>query len=87
MACSVCRSKKCTRSIKVGDKLIQRLVVDFHRRPNLLDEAVVHDDDAIAHGHRFHLVVRHVNHGGVETFVEFDEFGAHIDAQFGIEIT
>ena len=53
----------------------------------MLDKAIAHHDDAVTHGHGFHLVMGHINHRGIETFVELDEFGTHVDPQLGIQVT
>ena len=42
------------------NELIGRALVQLERRADLLNVSLIHDDDAIAHRHRFHLVVRHV---------------------------
>ena len=43
---------------EVGDERRRRVAVDLHRRADLLDHAVVHDDDAVGHRERLFLVVR-----------------------------
>src|SRR5215471_2095829 len=68
-------------------KLILRLIVHLHGGTDLLDKTVPHDHDTVPHGHGFHLVMGHVNHRGIETVVQFDKLGPHVDAQFGIEVT
>ena len=53
------------RANETGDELIGRLVVERDRLVDLLDMALVHDHDPVAHGHGFDLVVRHVDHRGL----------------------
>ena len=43
---------------EVGDERRRRIAVDLHRRADLLDHAVVHDDDAVGDRERLFLVVR-----------------------------
>ena len=62
------------------------MVVDFHRRADLLNVSLVHDDDAGGHRHGFRLVMGDVNRRRVETVVKFDNLGTHLDAKLGIEI-
>jgi hypothetical protein len=61
-------------------------VVEGERGVGLLDDAVFHDDDAVAHGHGLDLVVGDVDHGGLEALVELDDLGAHLDAHLGVEV-
>src|SRR5450830_146564 len=49
------------RADESGDKQILRPVVEFQRRADLLDAAIVHDDDLVGHGHGLDLVVRDVH--------------------------
>ena len=53
---------------------------------HLLDDAVMQHDDLVGHGHGFHLVMRHIDGGGLQPLMQFLDFGAHLHAQFGIEI-
>ena len=62
---------------EVGDEHGAGPVVDLLRGPDLLDDAVVHDDDAVRHGHRLDLVVRHVQGRRVQAVVESAELAAH----------
>ena len=54
--------------------------------PDLLDDAVVHDDDPVGHGHRFDLVVRHVDAGRSQPAMQLANLAAHLDAQLRVEI-
>ncbi|RYF64383.1 MAG: ATP-binding cassette domain-containing protein, partial [Comamonadaceae bacterium] len=55
-------------------------------RADLLDDAVVHHDDAVGHGHRFDLVVRDVDRGGLQPLVQRLDLGTHRHAQLGVEV-
>ena len=51
--------------MKPATKRVRGIVVQFLRRADLLDHAVVHHHHAVGQGHRLDLVVRHVNDGGL----------------------
>jgi hypothetical protein len=52
----------------------------------LLHYAIVHNDDAIAHRHRFNLVVRNVNHGRLEPLMELGDLGSHLHPHLGVKV-
>ena len=66
---------------KVGNESILRLIVNVLRRSDLLDIAVVHDYDGIAHGQRLFLVVGYVNKRNAGAFLNPFEFDLHLFAQ------
>ncbi len=47
-----------------------RIVVECHRRSDLLDSSAVQNDDLVGHGHRLDLVVGDVDHRRAELGVE-----------------
>src|SRR5437867_1838471 len=53
--------QKIRRSDEVGDELAARPLVDFARRADLLDVALVHHRDRVRQGERLALVVGHVH--------------------------
>src|SRR5207245_8863183 len=63
-----------------------RVVVHLLWRADLADEALVQHNDAVAHGHGFDLVVRHVNRGCADALVELLEVLARRGAELGIEV-
>ena len=67
-------------------ELVLRVGVDLQRGADLLDEAVLHDHDPVAHGHGLDLVVGHVDHGGLQPVVELLQLGAHGHAQLGVQV-
>src|SRR5205085_11364918 len=71
---------------KAGDEAVRRAVVDLERAGALLDDAVLHDDDAIAEGDRFLLVMGDVDGGAPEVDVEALDLDAHLDAKLGVEV-
>ena len=48
--------------------------------------AVVHDHDPVGQRHRLDLVVRDVDRGGLDQLMDALDLGAHLHAQFGIEV-
>ena len=61
-------------------------MVEFQRRADLLDAAGIEHDDLVGHGHGFHLVVRDIDHGGLELLVQLADLEPHVDAQRRIEV-
>ena len=53
---------------------------------DLLDEAVLHDDDARAHGHSLGLVMRNVDEGRLQALMQLGDLGTHLHAQLGVEV-
>ena len=70
-----------TRHEQIGRAVVQRL-----RRVELLQHAVPHDGDAVAHGHGLDLVVGHVDGGRLQSLVQLDEARSRFDAQLGVEV-
>ena len=73
-------------SDEAGNEQVRRVVKDFLRRADLLDETVLHDDDAVAEGHRLGLVVGDVDKGGVDALAQLNELGTHLVAELGVQI-
>ncbi len=57
------------RADEAGDKAIGRLVIQLHRVADLLHPAIAHDNDSVAQGHRFDLIVRYIDRSGAEPLV------------------
>ena len=74
------------RADKAGHEHVVRIVVKRYRFIDLLDHAIFHDHDPVAHRHGLHLVVRDVNHCRIQSVVELGNLGPHLDAHFGVEI-
>ncbi|MCY1241441.1 hypothetical protein D9M72_543410 [compost metagenome] len=74
------------RADEGGDEEIGGRLVKRDRVGCLLDTPLVHNDDAIGHGHGFHLVVGDVDGGRLKTPMQQFDFGAHFDAQLGVEV-
>ena len=74
------------RADEAGDEEVGRPVVEFERRSDLLDHAIVHHHDLVGHGHGLDLVVGDVDGGGLQPLVQGLDLRAHGDAQLGIEV-
>jgi hypothetical protein len=61
-------------------------LVERQWRADLLDPAGAQDDDLVGHGHRLDLIVGDVDHRRTEAAVQFGQFAAHVDAEFGVEV-
>ena len=62
-----------------------RVRIDLVRRADLLDEAFMHDDDAVGQTHRLDLVVRDVDRGRPLFDVQPLDLGPHLFAQLGVQ--
>ena len=71
---------------EAGHEQIGGPVKDLLGGADLLDEAVLHDDDAVAQGHGLGLVVGDVDEGGVDALTQLDDLGAHLVAQLGVQV-
>ena len=52
----------------------------------LLDDAVLHNDDPVAHGHSLGLVVGDVDKGGVQLPVQTGDLSTHGGTQLGVQV-
>src|SRR5581483_11229124 len=74
------------RADETGHKEVGRVIVQLLRRAKLLDETAVQYSDARSHRHRFGLIVRHVDEGGLHALVNLGDFGARLHAQLGVQV-
>ena len=58
------------RADEACNEQVLGVVEHFLRRADLLDEAVLHNDDTVTEGHSLDLVVGNVDKGGVDTLAE-----------------
>ena len=72
-------------SDKIRDESVCRLVVNFLRVGDLLNDSVLHDHDCVAHGQSFLLVVRDVDEGYAELSVHIHQLNLHILAHFQVK--
>ena len=78
--------QKIRRSDEVGDELGARPLVDFARRADLLDMALVHHRDRVRERERLALVVGHVDRGDPELALQAFQLEAHQLAQLRVEV-
>ena len=69
-----------------ADEQVGRIVVQVLRGVDLLDEAVLHDDDAGSHGHSFGLVMGNVDEGGLQALMQLGDLSTHLNAQLRVEV-
>ena len=70
---------------ELRDEQVLRMRVDFGRAADLLQHALMHDDDAVGEAHRLDLVVRDVDGGRALLQMQTLDLGAHLFAQLGVE--
>ncbi len=70
---------------EIGDERRRRKTIDLLRRADLVDHALVHDDDAVGHGERLLLVVRHHDGGDAEAALQRADLIAQAHAHLGVE--
>ena len=61
-------------------------MIEFERLPDLRDATGVQHHNLVGQGHRFDLVVGHVNHRAAKTLMQTGNLNAHLHAQRGIEV-
>ena len=62
------------------------MVEDLLWGGDLLDDAVLHDHDAIAEGHGLGLVVSDVDERTLDLVAQFDELGTHLVTKLGVQV-
>ena len=70
---------------EIGDEGRRRVAVDLHRRADLLDHALVHDDDPVGDRERLLLVVRDHDGGDAELALQRADLLAQVDADDRVE--
>ena len=70
---------------KAGDVFVFRLVVDFFRGADLLDFAVLHDDDLIRHRQGFFLIVGDEDKRDADFLLNFFQLVLHFLAQLEVQ--
>ena len=72
--------------MKIRHERVRRFGVDAFGVADLLDDALVHHHDPVAHHERFGLIVRDVDRGDAHVVLQAGEFDAHLLAQLGVEV-
>ena len=70
---------------EIGDEAVDRPLIDVERRAQLLDLALAHDRDPVAHGERLFLVVGHEDEGDAGAPLQVLELAAHLLAELEVE--
>ena len=70
---------------EVRDECVLRLVVNILRLADLLDFALVHDDDGVGHGQRFFLIVRDIYKCNPHSLLDVLQLVLHVLAQAQVE--
>jgi hypothetical protein len=73
------------RADEIGHEHRRRLVIDVLRRAELLDHAMVHDHDLVAHLHGFQLVMGDIDRGRAHAVVQRAQLFGHVLAELGVE--
>ena len=73
------------RAHEIGHKHAGRALINFLRRAELLDHALVHDGNFVGHGHGFALVVGDIHRGCAQAVMQGAQFQAHQFAELRIE--
>ena len=71
---------------EAADEEVDGPVVERLRVVDLLELALAHHGDAVAHRHRLDLVVRDVDRGDAEVGLQLRDLGARLDAQLRVEV-
>ena len=74
------------RADEAGDELVHGVVVEHLGRVHLLEVALLHHGDAVAHRHRLHLVVRDVDRRRADLALDARDLGAHLHAQLRVQV-
>ena len=72
---------------KVGNERVFGFVINISRRADLLNNAVFHYHDCIAHSKRFFLIVSNVNKGNTKFFMHLFKFKLHILSHLKVKRT
>ena len=71
---------------EAGDEDVPGVMVELMRRGDLLEHAAAQHGDAVAHRHRFDLIVGHVDRGHSELALQGADLRAHLDPQLRVEV-
>ena len=70
---------------EIGDEMVLRMLVQLERRAHLLEDAEIHDADAVAHRQRLLLAVRHEDERLLQLMLEPPEFDLHLLPELLVE--
>ena len=69
-----------------ANEQVGRVIVQVLRGIDLLDEAVLHNDDAGAHGHGLGLVMGNIDEGRLQALMQLGDLGAHLHAELRVQV-
>ena len=61
-------------------------MIKLHRAADLFDPARLQHHDLIGHGHRFDLIMGHIDHRGFQRLMQFRDFLPHVDPQGCVKV-
>jgi hypothetical protein len=64
---------------------VRGALVNFFRGADLAQPTFVEHRDTLANGHRFGLIVRHIDHRRTQSAVQREKLAAQLDAEFRVE--
>ena len=68
------------------NKQVIRMIEYLLRSSNLLDDTILHDDDAVAQGHSLCLVMSNIEEGGFDSLTQLNDFRTHLVTQLCVQI-
>ena len=71
---------------EAGDKQIDRFAEHLLRGADLVDNAVLHDDDPVAQCHGLGLVMRDIHERRIDSLAQLDDLRTHLVTQFCIQV-
>src|ERR1700689_992848 len=74
------------RADEGGPKLIRGGAVQLRGRVDLQDASLIEDGDAVSHGHRLDLIMRHVNGCHTQAALKIGDFHSHMRPETGVEV-
>ena len=73
-------------SDEICNELVHWMVVDLFRGSHLGHHTFVHDNDVIADGHGFRLVVGYVDGCNSHLLLDSPDFCPHLDPKFCVQV-
>ena len=67
-------------------ELVAGQIIQVLRSIDLLDEAVLHNDDTGTHGHSLGLIVCYIDEGGAELLIQLRNLSSHVSAELCVEV-
>jgi hypothetical protein len=71
---------------EASDEQVRRPFVEFHRSPDLLDDAIVHDGNAIGDRVRLFLIMGDEDRRDAESPLQFAQFSSDVGSHLGVKV-